>query len=331
MLLDGEPTDFRVVQKTIAPGHAHDTRCDDYTVTLASETLDVHALAAHEALTVLPYEDYIIRYPETNFSRPYEGGMIYTTLRGKRAPCAIDRETLPERAITVALAPLCAGVEPAAPKEREPLLYTATFEKDDIDRLVADGYFDKDGEYPVYGTMENVVLDFSDFSFTLDRFEVWDYGVMFTLHVHYPDSWTAEQKYYLYNALNVLRIEVDGTDLDREYRIRDFYGTVGNVPQRGERYRSNAQIDSFEQTDQYIYCYTSRLHADLLLNAKEIAFVPQLHHVTVVRYDGKSHLLDEAPTPYQNLNHVDIIEYGKERIEEKALRIDPKTLIIPEA
>lgn len=330
VLLDGKATDFRVVRKSIAPGHCRDERCDAYTVTLASGSVNVHTLAAHETLTVLPYADSIVRYAETNFSRPYEGGIIYTTLNGRRHPGSIDRETLPERAITVVLAPLCAGTEPAVLPQKQPLYYTATFYKKDIDRIVADGYFDKEGEYPVYGTLENVTLDFSELTVTLDRFEVWDYGVMFTLHVHYPDSWTAEQKYYLYNALNLGRVEIDGRDLSREYRIRDFYATVGNVPRSGERYRSNAQIDSFELTDQYLYCYTSRSHADLLLNAKEIAFVPQLEHVTVVRYGGKKHALDEAPTPYQNLNHVDYIEYGKDRIEEKALRIDPKTLIIPE-
>lgn len=317
--LDGEEISFPVRDMSVRYGRTtKDDRCDDYTVTLFAP-IDAHTLAAHQSLRIVPFVQAYDSFAQTRYTKTDGDAVICTTLKGHPHSGRIVRTHLDALAIDVDLAPLCAGVAPAELPEKKPLLYPVTLENEDIDRMVAEGIYDKDGEFPWYGTRRNEVLDVSDLTFTLETFEVGDAWIWALLHLHFPDSWTAEQKYRLHLYSELL---IDGKPAMHTLGApRNLYPRGGAYPKGFGLAYSNAEVERYEKTDVYYEIFASREFLPVLQRHDELKIILFVPHIKTLRIEGRRWNLDEGETPYGDIFKMDILDRETLTIEEKTVTI----------
>ena len=335
VLLDGEQVPFRMCAKSVQPGFdTASERCDDYEIVLESDAINVHTLAAYQALTLAPYVlCYDLTANGNRWRKDADGSDVFLSFRnGFSAP--FHPAALPERAVSIDLSSLCTGIEPQTLPKRAPILRTVTLADLDVPRLLEEGYYSpdrKDGvEMPEWGVMKNETLDFSELEITVDRFEVNDLSVFAIIRVQYPDSWPGKLKWMLSDGdkLN-FRLYVDGEDYFRNSFQKTGYRMGMSL--YTERRRTPSSVEDWESYDvheEYYSIRANRTFADGLLNAKEICFVPIVRHDKIYRINGKKWDLDREQTPYGDTWKYDIVEWEKEPIYEVAAYVDPASLIV---
>ncbi len=323
--LDGEEISFPVRDMSVRYGRAtKDDRCDDYTVTLFAP-IDAHTLAAHKMLRIVPFVHAYDGYGDTKFTKRDGDAITYMTLQGHPHFGEVMRTYVDALAIDVELAPLCEGVEPVVLPEKAPVLHTVTLRVEDIDRMVAEGFYDKDGQYPWYGSMRNDVMDFSDMTLTLETFEVGDAWIWALLHLHLPEEWTGEQRHC---GGRVMEMTLDGKRVTRSTGApRDFSLRGGSVPRGQGRPYSNEALQNVQTTDVYFEIFASRAFLPMLMQHDELAVTMWYTHVKTVRFRNKLWQLDDGEIPSGDMNKMDYVDWEQVYITEKALHIDLHTFL----
>lgn len=324
VLLDGEQAKFTTTGKSVQLGcDTHTERCDDYVVKMVSEEVDQHTLASHQTLSVEPFVLTYTWIPQGRYWQAGEDGADVALTLTRPHTLQPHRAALPTRAVTLELAPLCAGVAPEPAAVSSPALYTVTMSHEDVERLLSEGFYEKEGRYPWWGFYQNEQLDFSELAIFVDRFTVWDLGVQYHVRVQLPSSWTNRQKWMLLSGSALqIALYVDGAKVSRD----DLFSQCTLEPCPIERTLEAYQ--AFTCDALYLDCYANRDFADRLLNAQEICFVPVVLHYTSARVDGILYRLDETSTPYGDLFDVEVIEYTLEPLWDLAEYVQPDTLLL---
>lgn len=329
VLLDGEQAEgFYVAAKSVRLGFAtKDDRCDRYTVTLVSDRVTSHTLAAHGTLTLLPtvdsFENYLIsRYVKQHGDEvAISGGHTYGRAKPQTVP-------LSERAVTIDLHALCRGVEPEQPQPKAQSTVTFTVHAEDVAREIDEGIYGKDGEYPWYGVMHNVTLDVTDVRVYIDGCTVWDLGAYIRFHWTLPEDWTPTERWDFAQNL-LLDLSLNGERKNgKNARMFTGHGRWIGVPDDAV-IRCEAEADAFTATEYRAAIWTGRDAAKLLTEAGTAEFIVRFQHVKTIRYRGTTYNLDEAPSPNANMFLFDYVEGDSPIVPSLSASIPPRMRAVP--
>ena len=332
VLLDGKQVPFVLKAKSVQLGFdTQNERCDDYFIVLESDEINMHTLAAYKELGILPvvlwhsYRDTGGYYWRTDA----DGTTVATTLTRPHWPLAPRITELDARKVSVDLAKITGGIAPQPIEKREPLMRTVTVLHEDIQRMLDEDAYTREGEnIPSYGYYENETVDVSDIRIQVVQCQVTDLNILLLARIDLPEEWTPEQTWnYGRRALD-FALMIDGRNAAGKAfsGIRDLtmtrYPALRIIPQSAD------DPQNFDVKTIWCKLFASREYADFLLDAKEICIVPMLRHDKKMRVQGKVFDLDREPTPYDANIQSDILDWDETPVWELAAYIDPSTLIV---
>ena len=295
--LDGKAQhDFRLIDQSPIFGHElAEHRCDSFTMTYRSETVtDTVMHAAHE-WKIVPIFYYRKKFAGSNYNnkegRTYieveQGDVcIFNGTEDAYWGGTIGVTELNELSLTLPIEHTVDLLEPT----REPKLLQVTVWTEDVERNKAAGHYGpdgrlKDGSYVVYGTYQNVTVDFSELEFHIERFYYWEHGFFYTLYIVYPESWSEE---VIQNARFDIEAFSDGEPYGEKVRngrvARSYFKSAGGWLDTG-----NAKPYS---TEKYIVCDSKRFSLSDPIPKQELTFKVWLEYSPTIRFDNSDKEID---------------------------------------
>lgn len=300
--LDGKPKhDFRLSDQSVILSEAlSKARCDDFTMTYTSESVTDDVMHGYHEWTVVPFfwhwkvfngdkwnnKDGRTWIDVTNGDCcEYNGGEI------AYSGGEIEITELVELSLTLPIEHTHEPVE--TPKE--PKLLQVSIWREDVERNEKEGHYGKDGRlkdgsYVVYGTWQNVTVDFSELELYVERFYYWEHGFFYLFHVVYPESWSEEVRR---NVRLDIRTYADGEPfgeaLDSKGHIRWYitYGGASNWRNVGNP-NSNAPYP----TEIYRFGDSRRFSQSNPIEQKELTSKVSLEYHTAIKFDNSDQEID---------------------------------------
>ena len=322
--LDGKAQhDFRLVDQSAIFGQAlSEHRCDSFTMTYRSDTVtDMVMHAAHE-WEIVPFCYYRKRFAGSNYNnkegRTYieveQGDVcVFNGTEDAYWGGTIGITELKDLSLQLPIEHTADLPEPT----REPKMMQVTIWTEDVERNKAAGHYGpdgrlKDGSYVVYGTWQNVTVDFSELEFHIERFYYWEHGFFYTLHIVFPESWSEE---VIQNARFDVEAFADGEPFGREVRngrvTRSYFASSGGWLDAGDG-------KSFS-TEKYILCDSKRFSPSDPIPKQELTFKVWLEYFPTIRFDNSDKEIDitngepyymESIHEYAHMDSVPLTEFS---------------------
>ncbi|MBR4907036.1 MAG: hypothetical protein IKZ44_09350 [Clostridia bacterium] len=300
--LDGKPQhDFRLIDQSAIFGvEIAENRCDSFTMTYRSETVTDDVMHAYHEWTVVPFFWYWKVFIGDKWNNKngrtwidvtngdyceYNGGEI------AYSGGEIEITELTDLSLTLPIEHTHEPVE--TPKE--PKLLQVSIWREDVERNQKEGHYGKDGRlkdgsYVVYGTWQNVTVDFSELEFYVERFYYWEHGFFYLFHIVYPESWSEEVRR---NVRIDIRTYADGEPfgeaIDGKGHIRWYisYGGASNWRNVG-----NPNNNAPYPTEIYRFCDSHRFSLTNPIEQKELTSKITLEYFPTIRFDNSDKEID---------------------------------------
>lgn len=300
--LDGKAQhDFRLTDQSVILSEAlSSARCDDFTMTYTSEAITDEVMHGYHEWSIVPFFWHWKVFNGDKWNNKngrtwidvtngdyceYNGGeMDYTG--GE-----IEITELKELSLKLPIEHTHEPVE--TPKE--PKLLQVSIWREDVERNEKEGHYGsdgrlKDGSYVVYGTWQNVTVDFSELEIYVERFYYWEHGFFYLFHIVYPESWSEEVRR---NVRIDIRTYADGEPfgeaLDNKGHIRWYitYGGASNWRNVG-----NPNNNAPYPTEIYRFADSRRFSLINPIEQKELTSKVTLEYHTTIRFDNSNQEID---------------------------------------
>lgn len=284
------------------------TRCDGFTMTYTSETVTEEVMHAGHEWTITPFFIHWKNFAGNKYNNN-EGRTWIDVTNGDFCEYngtetaylggEIEVTELKEFKLTLPIEHTHELPEPT----HEPKLLQVSLWTEDVERNEQAGHYGSDGRlkagsFVVYGTWQNVTVDFSELEIHVERLYYWNHGFFCLQHIVYPESWPEEvRRNVRLVVLPYVDGELFGETIDNKGHSRSYFKAAGS----NWRNRGNPKNNAPYPTEAYTFFDQHRFSLVNPIKQKELTFRVTLEYCpklqdpngrTIDLTDGKPYYVD---------------------------------------
>jgi hypothetical protein len=296
--LDDKPqNDFRLADQSVIFGTAlAETRCDSFTMTYRSDAVSETVMHAAHEWTIVPFFLYRIFFAGSIYNDSPGGVTDLTKGDVCRFNGTEDAYWAGKIGVTelseLSLSLPIEHIEAAPAPDPEPRMLQVSVWTEDVERNKKEGKYGsdgrlKDGTGTVYGTYQNVTVDFSRFEIHIERFYYWEHGFFMILRCDYPEEWPQEIR----QSIRIdYRVYADGEPFGeptkKEGHVRSYFKGASATHSGGyPEYKTPIGSETYSVYDQKNFSFLNPFPVKELTFKFYLEYFPTLSDLHEKKYD----------------------------------------------
>lgn len=179
-------------------------------------------------------------------------------------------------------------------RNADPKIMQVTIRKKDWEKNTALGFYEEgvDNIPFEYGTFQNVDVDFSNISMSLEKAYYSEYGLYLLLHIMFPEEWD-QQTCFNFKHDMIVNLLFDGETIQKNYHIpKTTFVYNDNWGYRNTKCREYEE--TYEPRDIYVYIEAKQFYEETPFPAKEITIQLLYRNYTAIVMENKTYDLTQG-------------------------------------